>query len=356
MKKILLHRPPIGLSVLLLFVLFAGFLAGETPKNIQGNVSDKIPGRVAADKERIIKTVRFLSEETFPRSTEPAKKEKTIDYLIRSISAAGLEAARSEFAIKQILSDTDFVTRAAPGKDKLAIELQSYTFTNIHALKKGKTDKRIIVAAHYDAVPQSPGADDNASAVAVLIELAYLLKETPEMNCDVEIVSYDLEENGLYGSRYHAKKLKSQKIDVACMLCMDMVGYYSDKENSQNYPVGGMSLLYGTTGDFLVMIGRAQDTKLLADAHKAFRETTTLKIIPLPAPKGLDMLLSRSDHAPFWGEGYPALFFTDTADFRNKNYHETTDTWDTLDYDRLVQVPVGLYHVILAVDTAQTTK
>jgi len=301
--------------------------------------------QVTADKERIIKTVRFLSEENIPRTTTHKNKEKTIDYIVEAITAAGLEAIRNEFVFKRILGD----------EDDVAIELDRVTLTNIHALKKGvdiegKANKRIIVGAHYDAVSASPGADDNASGVAVLIELAYLLQKTAGLNCDVELVAYDMEEYGLWGSRYHAKKLKSQKADVVCMLCLDMLGYYSDEVNSQNYPVSGMSLLYGTKGDFLAMIGRPEDTKLIADAQKAFQQAVTLKMLSMPAPKPLELLLSRSDHAPFWWEGYPALFFTDTADFRSKHYHKKTDTWETLDYDRLSQVPVGLHHIILAID------
>jgi Zn-dependent M28 family amino/carboxypeptidase len=139
------------------------------------------------------------------------------------------------------------------------------------------------------------------------------------------------------------------------MFSLDMVGYYSDAENSQIYPVGGMSLLYGTKGDFLGMVGRPEDGKLLTDAKKTLQNTTTLRIESIALPKEMKDL-SRSDHAPFWQEGYPALFFTDTAEFRNKNYHEATDTWDTLDYDRLTQVPVGLYEVILMIDAANAPK
>ena len=260
-----------------------------------------------------------------------ANKEKPIEFITKSLAATGLDVSHEEFGT----------------------EFHKETFTNIHALKKGKTNKRIIVAAHYDIVPESPGADDNASGVAALIELAFMLKETPPLNCDVELVSYDAEEIGLLGSRYHVKILKAQKVDIVCMLAMDLVGYYSDKENSQSYPVVGMSTLYGTKGDFLAMVGRAEDLKLLTEAQRAWQKAATLRLLPLPSPKGLDLLLSRSDHAPFWWEGIPALFFSDTADFRSKHYHEKTDTWDTLDYDRLVQVPVGLYHVILAIDANQ---
>ena len=310
--------------------------------------------RPAADKERIIKTVRFLSEENHPRSALPENKEKTLDYIAQSLSAAGLVATRSEFAIKTVLCDDNFPA-SGNRETSVVIELQrnSFPMVNIHALKKGKTNRRIIVAAHYDIIPESPGADDNASSIAALIELAHMLRHTAELNCDVELVSYDAEEIGLLGSRYHAKQLKNQQVDVVCMISMDLVGYYSDAEHSQNYPIPGMSLLYGTKGDFLAMIGRAEDTKLLSAVQKAWREATTLKLWSLAAPKGLDLLLSRSDHAPFWWEGYPALMLTNTADFRNKHYHTKTDTWDTLDYDRLAQVPVGLYHVILMLDAAQ---
>ena len=299
---------------------------------------------VTADRERIIRTVRFLSEESFPRTHE--NQEKAIDYIIGAITAAGLEATRSEFALKQILGNGDGV----------AIELHRHTFTNIHALKKGKTDRRIIIGAHYDTVPGSPGADDNASGIAVLIELAHLLSRTPKWNLDIELVAYDMEEVGLWGSRVHARTLRLQNVDVVCMLNLDLVGYYSDEENSQRYPIPGMSLLYGTRGDFLAMIGRPADAQLMQKAQRAFREATTLRIESFPAPNILEPLFARSDHAPFWWEGFPALFFTNTADFRNRHYHRATDTWDTLDYDRLAQVPVGLYHIILAIDAAHAPE
>jgi len=325
LKRSSLLRALVALTVL---YFFACFLHAEERQ------------KVTADKERIVKTVRFLSEENVPRTTLPENKKKTVEYLTQAITDAGLESRRGEFVIKEVLGD-----------DEAATELQRYTFVNIHALKKGKTDKRIVVGAHYDAVHVSPGADDNASGVAALIELAYFLKKTPELNCDVELVFYDLEEDGLLGSRYHAKKLKSQNIDVVCMINLDMIGYYSDRENSQAYPSGMWKEIGGAKGDFIVMFGRPGDTQLVADVKKAFQEAVPLRILATPTPKALEAMVSRfSDHASFWSEGYPALLFTDTADFRNKHYHLATDTWDTLDYDRLVQVPVGIYYVILAID------
>jgi len=341
---------------LLSFVMFSFFLIANLWIT-SGFAEDT--KKVAANKERIIQTVRFLSEENFPRSVSPENKEKTIDFIVKSMADAGFEATRGEFAIKQMLCDSDFPSASdqnGNSHDTIAIELHRSAFTNIHALKKGKTDKRIVIAAHYDAMPNSPAADDNASGVAALIELAHLLKETDELNCNVELVSYDAEEIGLQGSRYHARKLKSQNVDVVCMISMDLIGYYSDAENSQDYPFDALRLLYGTKGDYLGMVGRPEDAELISNAKKAFQQATTLRFEAIAAPKGLERLLSRSDHFSFWQEGYPALFFSDTGEFRNKNYHASTDTWDTLDYDRLAQVPVGVYQLIMMIDAANAPE
>jgi len=324
------QRTLLGLTALF---IFAGSLFAEEAQQF------------TADRERIIRTVRFLSEEVFPRTTCPANKEKTIEFIINSIATAGLEATRGEFMIRQILGD-----------DEIAIELNSYTYTNIHALHKGKTDRRIIVSAHYDALAHTPGADDNASGVAVLIELAHFLNRTPKLNLDIELVFYDLEEDGLLGSWYHARKLRTRGVDVVAMLNLDMVGYFSDAPNSQRYPVANMGSIVGTRGDFLAVFGRTEDAPLMLKANRVFQEKTSVRIAAVPMGRGWEFLLSFSDHAPFWREGYPALLFTDTADFRNRHYHRATDTWDTLDYDRLVQVPVGIYHLILAIDAANAPQ
>lgn len=308
-------RPLITLVTLL---LLTAFLHAEEAK------------KATADKDRLIKVVRFLSEENHHRTKDPEKKKLTIDYIINTLKAAGLEASQDDFTV--VFDDG--------------------TFTNIHALKKGRTDKRIIIGAHFDNVPGSPGADDNASGVAVLLELAHMLKDT-ELNCTVEFAAYDIEEWGLWGSQHHAKKIKDDKVNVVCMICMDMVGYFSDEEDSQNYPLKNMHSLYGTKGDFLAVVGRAKDEKMVAEAKRAFQESVPLKVESFLIPQMVSFLFTVSDHAPFWQRNYPALFFTDTADFRTEHYHRRTDTWDTLDYDRMTQVAVGLYHVIRAIDTVR---
>jgi Zn-dependent M28 family amino/carboxypeptidase len=183
-----------------------------------------------------------------------------------------------------------------------------------------------------------------------------MLKKTAELNCDVEFASYDIEEWGLWGSQHHATKLKSQNVNVVCMLCMDMVGYYTDVEDSQDYPISGMGRLYGTKGDFLAMVGRQKDTELIADAKKTFQKAVPLKIEVFEAPQLLEFLFTLSDHAPFWQQNYPALLFCNTAFYRNEHFHRETDTWNTLDYDKMVQVTVGLYHIILSLDASCAPK
>ena len=285
--------------------------------------------KITADKDRLVKVVRFLCEENHHRTGTPQKKEKTIEYITNAIKTAGLK----------------------PTLDKFTVGFDDGTFTNIHALKKGKTDKRIIIGAHYDNVPGSPGADDNASGIAVLLELAHMLKEA-ELNCTAEFASYDIEEWGLWGSQHHAKKLKDQNVNVVCMICLDMVGYFSDAEDSQTYPLSNMHTLYGTKGNFLALVGRTKDEKMVANAKKTFQESVTLKLETFLVPQMVSFLFTVSDHAPFWQRNYPALFFTDTADLRTPHYHHRTDTWDTLDYDCMTQVAVGLYHVIRTIDAA----
>jgi Zn-dependent M28 family amino/carboxypeptidase len=138
------------------------------------------------------------------------------------------------------------------------------------------------------------------------------------------------------------------------MFCLDLVGYYSDEKDSQDFPFSAMGLIYGTKGDFIGVLGRTQDRRLIAAARKAFQRSVPLRVEAIAVPKVMQgPPFALSDHREFWAVGYPALFFTDTANYRNKNYHKPTDTWDTLDYDRLAQVPVGLYHLILALDATK---
>ncbi len=200
-----------------------------------------------------------------------------------------------------------------------------------------------VIGAHYDTVPGCPGADDNATGVAVLLELARYFSTHPPHR-PVHLVAFDLEEYGLLGSRNYVQTLAGQAIHV--MLSLEMLGYCakpSAPQPSQAYPISGLNRIYPTTGDFIALIGNWQTVFILQRLQKTFKQAGVrcawLPMInrgkPLPATR-------RSDHAPFWDADYNAILVTDTAELRNPHYHQSTDTVDTLDLDFLTRVCLGL--------------
>lgn len=205
----------------------------------------------------------------------------------------------------------------------------------------------VVIGAHYDTVPGCPGADDNATGVSVLLELARHFSDHPSRR-PIHLVAFDLEEYGLLGSQAYVQTLAEQSIHV--MLSLEMLGYCtkpSAPQPSQAYPVKGLDYIYPKTGDFIALIGNWQIIPILHRLQQTFRQADVrcawLPMVnrgkPLPATR-------RSDHAPFWDAGYNAVLITDTADLRNPNYHKPTDTLDTLDLDFLTRVCRGLQQAI----------
>ena len=201
----------------------------------------------------------------------------------------------------------------------------------------------ILVGAHYDTVPGSPGADDNASGLAVLLVLAELLSQTQPQR-SVHLVAFDLEEYGLVGSTACARDWKAQGRSLHLMLSLEMLGYFSQEARSQKYPLPTLGRLYPNTGNFIALIGNASTVpkmmRLKRHLKKAGAPCQWLPVVdkgnPLPATR-------RSDHAPFWDEGYPALLVTDTADLRNPHYHKDSDRIETLDIEIMASITQGLF-------------
>ncbi len=212
----------------------------------------------------------------------------------------------------------------------------------------------IVIGAHYDVCGDQPGADDNASGVAGLLLLAkYLSENKAALRYNYELVFYSLEEPPYFrtkfmGSAVHARSLKDKGARVKYMLSLETIGYYSDKKGSQSYPPG-LSWFYPGEGNFIAAVGRQADSDLLSGFKKNFQKHSPLKIITLAAPSfvtGVDF----SDHLNYWAQGWNAAMVTDTAFMRNHNYHEATDTPDTLDYEKITQVIRGVYGVIIATE------
>ena len=223
-------------------------------------------------------------------------------------------------------------------------------YRNISILFGDDASERIIVGAHYDSFQGLPGADDNASGVAGLIELARLLSQA-RLKHSVELVAYTLEEPPYFrtpdmGSAVHAKTLKENGVDVVVMISLEMIGYFTDEPDSQEYPFSLMKLFYPSTGNFVAVVGNFSGFSIVSKTKRAMKSVTSLPVRSLNAPgalAGVDF----SDHLAFWWYDFPALMITDTAFYRNKAYHTKNDTWDRLDYERMSEVVKGVYNAVL---------
>jgi Zn-dependent M28 family amino/carboxypeptidase len=213
---------------------------------------------------------------------------------------------------------------------------------------------RYILGAHYDTVRGTVGADDNASAVAVLLETARCLKTLEgrlRPGAQVRCVCFALEERPAFwtpyrGSWVHARRARRAGESIDGMLCLEMVGYRSNEPNSQKYPFPLMHLGYPRVGNFIGIVGDTGSRLLAAALCSAFARNPRLPIQCLIVPfKGWPTpFVRRSDHVSFWDAGYPAVMITDTAEFRNPHYHRKSDTIETLDFAFMAELVASLIH------------
>jgi Zn-dependent M28 family amino/carboxypeptidase len=225
-------------------------------------------------------------------------------------------------------------------------EVKGRQFENIILKLNSELDNSpIVIGAHFDTVPGSPGADDNGSGIAVLLELAKIFRENPPQNYPIHLAAFDLEEYGFLGSRAYAKSLKKQQQSVRLMFSLEMLGYCDPSPGSQRYPTG-LKYFYPATGDFIALVGNLETIPDLRKLSQTIRQTVPCEWLPVPLGGYPVPDTRRSDHVPFWDEGYNAIMVTDTADMRNPYYHSAKDTLETLDLDFLTQVCQGLAQAI----------
>jgi Zn-dependent M28 family amino/carboxypeptidase len=201
---------------------------------------------------------------------------------------------------------------------------------------------RVVVGAHYDTVPGSPGADDNASAVAALIELAGMLRGEP---LPIRFVAFANEEEPHFmgpdmGSWVSAKRSRDRGENISAMLSLEMLGYYRDEPGSQRYPAP-LGLFYPSRANYIAFVGDLGAFGLVRRSVAAFRKHSSFPSQWLAGPASIPGI-TRSDHWSFRTLGFPAIMVTDTAYNRNPHYHKASDTPDTLDYGRMAQVTLGL--------------
>lgn len=212
--------------------------------------------------------------------------------------------------------------------------------------------KYYLVGAHYDSVVGTVGADDNASAIAVLLETArnlMMLKDKHELNLAVKFVSFPLEEPPTFGTRHmgssvYAHNAWKSKEQIDGMICLEMVGYTCHDKGCQDYPFPLMFLGYPKQGDFIGIVGNFKSRKFTSDLFKAFGRNPNLPVVKLTVPAGGFLLPSvrLSDHASFWHRGYKAVMVTDTAFYRNPHYHRFSDTMEKLDYSFMAELVKSL--------------
>ena len=261
---------------------------------------------------------------------------------------------RSPFSSQRHLAAVESFIERELGSYGLHVESDyfSYRGKNFRNLVGRQSPQRgtslIILGAHFDSVQGTPGADDNASGVAVLLEAARLLSRA-RLRSQVLFCAFNLEELNMIGSSYLAKKLKSAGAKVDAMISLEMVGYTDLNSGSQKYPFG-LKAFYPERGDFIGVIGNWNSASLLRTVARQMRHVQGFPVetLSVPGNGGLIPAVRLSDHSPFWDAGYPALMITDTSFFRNPHYHGPTDTLETLNLDFMAKVCEGAVRAVLA--------
>jgi Zn-dependent M28 family amino/carboxypeptidase len=285
-----------------------------------------------ASKERLYKDVEFLTTIQPPRNYRNNDSlEKVCFYLKKEFMLMG----------------------ASPEEQTWHAEGREYK--NIIAAYNTNASKRLVVGAHYDVAGNQPGADDNASAVAGLLETARMVfANKPTLNYRIDFVAYSLEEPPFFatdfmGSYIHAKSLHDKKVDVIGMICYEMIGYFSDKPNSQSFPSPELAKLYPHVANFIIVVGIDKYAAFNTRVHQLMKKDAAIDVqaISFPQSHASAGLAGLSDQRSYWRFNYPALMINDTAFVRNPNYHQVTDTIDTLDFDKMTAVIDGAYNAVV---------
>ncbi len=229
-------------------------------------------------------------------------------------------------------------------------EVKGNEYKNVIAVFGSENKETIVVGAHYDVCEDQQGADDNASGTVALLELARMF-QGKKLNYRIEIVAFTLEEPPFFrtqqmGSYVHAKSLKDANIAVYGMVCLEMIAYFDDAKNSQQYPLGVLKYIYGNKANYITLVNEFSKGKFARKFSNIFKKANTIRAKKFVGPKSMEGI-DFSDHLNYWNFGYSAVMVTDTSFYRNANYHEKTDTLETLNIPKMAQVIDGVYQTIL---------
>ena len=287
--------------------------------------------------ERLVLIVKNLAAEQKNTFLNPAGLARAADYIEAFFLGLGLKTMRQ--------------TYEADGVECHNIEAVGSSF-------QGRAKPHYILGAHYDSALGAPGADDNISAVAVMLETARGLLATPEVLKHLRFVAYVNEEPPHFstetmGSYGHARSCRAAGDNILGMICLESLGYYSNESGSQELPEMSEEMLAlsatlmverGITpdvGNFLALVGDEASQELLMRFDALFSKSLGVSVMPMVNPE-----MRLSDQFSYWDVGYPALMLTDTAFFRNPNYHEPSDTFDTLNYCIMARITRNLIEAL----------
>jgi Zn-dependent M28 family amino/carboxypeptidase len=273
-------------------------------------------------EDRLRQHVRALANK--PRTPLSPEHRQAAEFIGHHLQQAGFVTEKNAFTESGFLG-SNVLTRPIPERADLPL---------------------LVVGAHYDSVPGSPGADDNASAVAALLELARWmgpqLSSSDSWTARLQLVAYDLEEYGMIGSFIHSRDLQQSGVSLRGMISLEMLGYTDHRPGSQKLPPH-LASLYPNVGNFIGVCGNEASRGLVDVVTQAMRgiEGLPVEFIVVPGKGELLPPVRLSDHSSFWDRDYTALMITDTSFFRNPHYHQGSDTPDVLDYAFMARVTAG---------------
>jgi hypothetical protein len=309
------------IAVLLVAVVMAACMMVAQP-----SLRSSPPSPQKADAARLREHVVALSKTFHPRDSENmANLDRCADYIAEELRRAGAVVEFQKVPVRGTIY-RNVIGRIGTGKQR-----------------------KLILGAHYDSFGGTPGADDNASGVAGLLELARMIAANPP-DAEIELVAYTLEEPPFFGgtemgSAVHADSVAKEKSRIIGVIVLEMIGYFSDEPGSQNYPLPILKAYYPGRGNFITVVSRWDQGSWIKDLKSAMQGTTALPVYSFRGPEALPGV-DFSDHRNYWPHGIPAAMVTNTAFYRNTAYHSPDDTAERLDYDRMAMVVVSVFEAV----------
>lgn len=315
----------IVVAVAILALAFAWWTMVRMPGHSYSAASPPLSADEAKLRDELAGDVRVLATDIGERNmSHYPKLQAAADYIERAFTSAGYQPQRDSY------------------------EVDGKRCDNIVAEIRGSSDI-VVIGAHYDSVFGCPAANDNGSGVAALLALArrFAGQQTKRT---LRFVAFPNEEQPHFlkremGSLIYAQRCKQRGENIAAMISVETIGYFSDAAGSQHYPLPALNLFYPKSGNFIAFVGNVASRALVRETISTFRQHATIASEGAALPGGIPGV-GWSDHWSFWQNGYPAVMVTDTALFRYPHYHRATDTADKLDYDAIARVVAGLVPVL----------